>query len=1159
MKSILTPILFLTMSGWVAAQSPRMTVRQNDGSITRLRIEQADVSVRFLGDIAETVLDLRFRNEGDRAVEGEFVLPLPLGATVSAYALDVNGNMRDGVSVEKERARTAYESVKRRMIDPGIVEREAGNIYRTKVYPVPAKGTKRLRISYNETLPANARGFAYSLPLDFPDSLDTFTCQLRGATAGSIRVTDAVGLEFAAGDAGDLKANLSKTKLAGTLRLELAPPAGPQMIVEDEAKPAFYLSDTVPDIAPRPRPAPGSVLLVWDASESGLDRDHAKEFALLGAWFAKLGKTRVSLRLLRDRLESGGEFEVRGGKWSKLKQALQQVDYDGATALSQLQVPAGQADLVVFVGDGVSTLGSDLPVVSAPLVFLHPGTTATSKSLVTLARASGGTVINLATDSQATALVKLTRQPLRLIALQGADLEDRLPDQDLQPGQRLRIFGSLRQQRAGKLELRYGLGNDPIVTREVAYQPGGRTGGMIRRLYAQRVLAELEQQDRPNRERIVEHCKRHGLVSDFTSLIVLERWEDYVEHGIRPPEKELQAEYDKLVEDRGKQRAADLGGLAWAWPVRLHWFGQRFPGYEARLLPRLRQVGIWKKAVESQFAPAQRDAAAFGTVAGWFDKASDLLKKKPALRTKEEYDAWLKSIDELHAQGPKLAQTPLNPPPASQPLAVSVRGFVVKPGVVTGESGMTLRQAVEKAGGPDMLGSLDNIALYRNAGKVVYNTFSKQYKDVPLNPGDMLVVCEPGDPYFGEEGPQMDPFAASPPPLPPDPRQGPPIREQGDVWTTEPEAPEPFEPFRNSAPPVSSAVPGGFVGGGGIATPATPTGGSPPRPYTPSPRPDRLAGGDSSVQPRHIERATKVTTTVRSVERDETASPEMTAFAQAIAAGRDPEAAYRSLKGGRVYQPHFYPAAARILFDKQHVVLGRRVLSNLLESRPGDVSALRSYAYWLAEFGQAAEADAALHMLPGDDPAALPVLLDRASIQATGGDPAAAAETLSGFLTKLTSCNSGTLAAIALADFNALHRVHADPEVPHPLKAEKANYQQNLAADIRIVVTSNLDEESLRLTVSEPGGYVTSTANSPSPNGGRMTGTGGVAEYMIRRAVPGNYQITWASTRPATVRAVIHTHWGLPNQKSKVVTATLDTNNICQIGEVEFEFEAPVN
>ena len=1166
MKWIFPFALFLTCIRPSPAQAPSMTVRQDDGTSKPLRVEQADVTVRFLGDIAETVLDLRFRNDGDRAVEGEFVLPLPDGATVSAYALEVNGKMRDGVAVEKQRARIAYESVKRRMIDPGIVEREAGNIYRTKVYPVPAKGTKRLRISYNETLQATAQGLAYSLPLDFSEALDSFSCKLRGAAAGAIRITSAAGLEFAADNAGGLRAERKDATLTGTLKLMLQPPAGPLMILEKYLFPAFFLSDRVPEIAPRPRPAPATVMLVWDASASGSNRNTARELDLLDAWFAKLGTTRVTLRLLRERLTDAGEFEIRRGRWSKLKQALQQVDYDGATDLSRLQVTAGQADLMVLVGDGVATLGSSLPSVAVPWVFIRSGSTAPPHALTRLARSSGGAVIDLATDNKTQALAKLTHQPLRLLAVKGADVTSVVLDEDLIPGRALRVLGTLRESRDGKVELRYGFGNDLATTREVTYQPGGDPDGIVSRLHAQRVLADLEQADHPDPRQIIDHCKKYGLVSDYTSLIVLERIEDYVEHQIQPPEQELQAEYYKLVAERTQQQATDLGGLAWAWAERLHWYRQSYPGYEALLLPRARQVRIWKTAVESQFAPAQRDAEAFATIAGWLEKATGLIARKPEPLAKDDYQAWSHAIDELHAQGPKLALTPLHLPPANQALTVSVRGLVIKPSLVTGVSGMTLRQAIEKAGGLHPFGGLDNVALYRNAGKIVYNTLSDRYQDIPLFPGDMLVIGRHGLLDSDGAGYGVDPFAAPQPP--PDPGRKEPIREQGDLWPSASANRDPFVPFRASDPFVRPSA--ASSGGGFPTTPATPSvwrrsrhGGPPEMPSqaepitpAPPPPPTESATRKPPPQPRQIERAAAKEATLRSIARDETAPPDLAAFAKDIAAGRDPAAAYRTLKGRRIYQPDFYLEAARILFAKHHVDLAQQVLSNLTESRPGDTSALRSYAYWLAEFGQAAEADAVLCAVPANDPLALPVLLDRASILATNDAAPPAADALVAFFGKLTTCPSGQLAAVALTEYNALRPALKQLKKTfqsHPLHDATGDYRQNLDADIRIVVTSSGDDDSLHLEVSEPGGFLCSIVASPSAYGGQITAPPNMREYMLRHAVPGTYQIRCVSDKPATIRAVIHHHWGRPDHTFKVVTMLLEAAKPRTIGEVVSE------
>jgi hypothetical protein len=589
------------------------------------------------------------------------------------------------------------------------------------------------------------------------------------------------------------------------------------------------------------------------------------------------------------------------------------------------------------------------------------------------------------------------------------------------------------------------------------------------------------------------------LVSDHTSFIVLELLQDYADHGIRPPEAELQKEYNELVAKRTTRRAADPGGFAHGWADRLRWFDRRFPGYEALILPRVRQVGIWKRAVESQFAPAQRDAEAFATIAGWFDKAGSLIADRPKLRSKEDYANWRKLIGELHALGPELAKTPLHPPPVGQALAVSVRGLVAKPGVVTATSAMTLRQSIEKAGGLHSVGSLDNVALYRNAGKVVYNMLSKEFQDIPLFPCDMVVVGlrnsrwdDIADPFSGSSSPR-------------DAREEVPVREQGDLWIA----------------PSAGHAPFSNLGGG---SPATPAG---IRTHSPPPMDDHSEAG----------------------------MPDFAPFEKALASGGDPEAAYRKLQSKDLYQPRFQIEAARLLFAKKHPDLARRVLSNLVESRPGDLSAVRAYAFWLAEFGQVEEAALVLAPLLDDGATTLQPRLDLASIQAFSGNPAAVARTLYPALEDIQSSDSASLAAIALTEHNALHHSLGEPGAANPMVWQGDDYQRNLAADIRIVATSTGDGNSLRFEIREPGGSVCSSAASPSPFGGQITASGGMREYMIRRAVPGVYQVTCASDHPATVRLVLHTRWGHPDQESKVVTLLLDTDRMQQVGEIEFEFQ----
>ena len=1083
-----------------------MTTRDPDGTVKRLHLDQADVSVRILGDLAETAFELCFRNDGDRPVEGEFVLPLPEGATVSGYALEVNGKMRDSVAVEKDRARTAYESIKRRMVDPGLVEREANNTYRTKVFPVPAKGTKRLRISYTEALRETAAGtFAYALPLDFPEAMDHFSCKISGIASCPLTITHPAALEFTADNTGEQSANLKDSKPVGTLALMVKLPAEPLLIAEDDPPKMYYLTAIIPQLPSASRPAPASIALVWDASLSALTRDHDKELSLLDSWFAKLGKTHIHLHLLRDRIEDGGEFDVRDGQWDKLKQTLRQVDYDGATCFYALPAAAKSADLIVYVGDGVPALGDVNFSAALPWVILHSGGPLADNRLARLAGPTGSTVIDLTKETIGTALEKLSEQPMSF-SIDGAARDRLILSDNLCPGHRLRVLGTLQLGRSNPpLQLTFTRGSADKSSR-IAKESDAHPNGLIRRIHAQQVLADLERQTFPDRYRIISHCKSNGLVSAYTSLIVLDRIEDYARYQIPPPEPELQVDYERLVYSYDRYNGTGVGA---AWSAKLQWYRHPFPDYDGVLRPRLKQVGIWKKAVELLFAPEQRDPVAFATIAGWHDKAVALIAERPKLKTMDDYQQWKESIDEMNDQGKQLAQTPLHQPPAGKPLTVAVRGMVVNPGLVTGTPGMTLRQAIRQPDSPQPLANLDYVALYRNAGKTIYNMLSEQYQDIPLFPADMVVVGQPPesggccDPFAAAQS--ADPFAAA---QPADPAKRAAVIQQQDLWI----------PARSDNSDL-------FAAAGGDSNPSG-SGDS--------------ARGENGYAISNI--------TVRPAGEGaliDTAA--MKEFSKAVAAGADAPAAYRKLLGGKIYQPQCYVEIARVLFGKGHDALATRALSNLLEQRPGDVGALRSYAYWLAEFGQSGAAEQVLSPLSFDNPL---IAMDLASIQATRRDLAGAANILSGSMIRDLAGEPGELAAIALTKYNVLYRFLSDPMLPYWRK-----FPEVLTADIRVCVTLSSADDSLRLEVIEPDDSTCCKPGLPSQFGGRITGANGVREYMIRHAVPGTYQIRCSAAQTTTVRAVIHTHWGGKNQQTKVVTQWLEPQKLQQLGEIQFEFE----
>ena len=113
--------------------NPSLVIRGEDGEPYPLEIKECSIEVRLYGCVAETQITLEFYNPSENdEKEGRFLFPLPEGATVDGYALDIDGELVDGVAVEKQQAKTVFETIQRRGIDPGGWEATPSNAASTR-------------------------------------------------------------------------------------------------------------------------------------------------------------------------------------------------------------------------------------------------------------------------------------------------------------------------------------------------------------------------------------------------------------------------------------------------------------------------------------------------------------------------------------------------------------------------------------------------------------------------------------------------------------------------------------------------------------------------------------------------------------------------------------------------------------------------------------------------------------------------------------------------------------------------------------------------------------------------------------------------------------------------------------------------------------------
>lgn len=335
--------------------------------------------------------------------------------------------MRDGVAVEKQQARQVFEDIVRQEIDPGLVEWTKGKNFRTRIYPIPTKGFKKVRLTYQELLSREEKGLRYRLPLDFEKKLDLFSVTIdAGHAACEVKTVkdESSGLSFDQTATKGWKLSSKQKNYLANRAVELVIPILDSALIEvakgKGGQSFFYVVDQVgrplEELPGKPKAA--SILLIWDASGSGEDRDHGKELELLKMLLAHHAGASVSLVLMRHELEPMGDFTDS----KALREKLDEISYDGGTDPEALDFSKVSQDLILLVTDGIGTLGNrQMTVGKTPVHIFHAAPSAEHETLKSQARSTGGSYHNLASRTVGEAFAEMTTSVFRLLSVEGAE------------------------------------------------------------------------------------------------------------------------------------------------------------------------------------------------------------------------------------------------------------------------------------------------------------------------------------------------------------------------------------------------------------------------------------------------------------------------------------------------------------------------------------------------------------------------------------------------------------------------------------------------------------------------------------------------------------------------------------------------------------------
>ncbi|MDH1603667.1 VIT domain-containing protein [Empedobacter sp. GD03739] len=542
---------------------PRIEIgeRPDENSVS---LQSMNVQVEIFGNLAKTTTTLVFTNSSSRNLEGNLVFPLPENTTVSGYAIDINGKLRNAVPVTKVRAVEVFESIQKQNIDPGIIEKVEGNNFRTRISPIPAKGSRTIQLSYYQELKLDKSSYQYHLPLDSSKKIAKFnlTTKVYNA-AGKPQLIETPDGSFNFSENSNIyEANLSKTDFTPKKSLIINLPKSPNNVESFVQKnvdgSVYFYANLLVDAKSQPKVWSKNIGIIWDNSLSGLKRNHQKELEFLDKIISQQKNLNIEVSLLNFSLEKSRFFQIKNGDWSELKKYLENVTYDGGTNYAKILPASLKADEYLLFSDGISSFGSNIFNIDKPFYTIASSPTSNYGVLKMIAQKVGGKFINLNENSVENAFKQINESSVQFLGIINNTAGEVYPISTNDVNNGISISG-ISQYPNAKLMMMFGRNGKVEFNKELDLSKATQNLE-ISKIWAQSKVNYLELNLEQYKTEIEEIGKQFSIVTSNTSLIVLENVSDYVKYKINPP-AELQSEFNKLSKqgfEQNETRKADL-------------------------------------------------------------------------------------------------------------------------------------------------------------------------------------------------------------------------------------------------------------------------------------------------------------------------------------------------------------------------------------------------------------------------------------------------------------------------------------------------------------------------------------------------------------------------------------------------------------------------
>src|SRR6185503_7559192 len=115
-----------------------------------LELNLNQVNVRIKDHLAKTTVEQEFYNPNSRQLEGTFLFPVPKGAHIDKFTMEINGKPVEAELMAADKARGLFEEVVRKLKDPALLEYSGRELFKVRIFPIEPHSKKRVTLSYTQ-------------------------------------------------------------------------------------------------------------------------------------------------------------------------------------------------------------------------------------------------------------------------------------------------------------------------------------------------------------------------------------------------------------------------------------------------------------------------------------------------------------------------------------------------------------------------------------------------------------------------------------------------------------------------------------------------------------------------------------------------------------------------------------------------------------------------------------------------------------------------------------------------------------------------------------------------------------------------------------------------------------------------------------------------